>query len=113
MASAEESRYDAKARQALIRGIDTLANAVKEVVSRASDVAGDDATTATVMAQAIYREGSKVVAAGAIGPAKGNRFAIQNTASVSGLLLTTAAMAAEKSEEKEGQRPEMPGKDMY
>ena len=36
-----------------------------EVASKTSDVAGDGTTTATVLAQAIYREGVKTVAAGA------------------------------------------------
>src|SRR3954468_7840573 len=40
------------------------AQMVKEVASKTSDVAGDGTTTATVLAQAIYREGSKLVAAG-------------------------------------------------
>ena len=40
------------------------AQMVKEVASKTSDVAGDGTTTATVLAQAIYREGSKVVSAG-------------------------------------------------
>mgnify|MGYP001609593093 FL=1 len=40
------------------------AQMVKEVASRTSDVAGDGTTTATVLAQAIYREGAKLVAAG-------------------------------------------------
>ncbi len=48
---------------------DTLENMgaqmVKEVASKTSDVAGDGTTTATVLAQAIYREGVKTVAAGA------------------------------------------------
>ncbi len=108
---AKEIKYDAKAREAILLGIDTLANAVKvtlgpkgrnvildksfgspnitkdgvtvakeieledkfenmgaqmvkEVASKTSDVAGDGTTTATVLAQAIYREGSKLVAAG-------------------------------------------------
>jgi chaperonin GroEL len=108
---AKEIRYDAKAREAILSGVDTLANAVKvtlgpkgrnvildksfgspnitkdgvtvakeieledkfenmgaqmvkEVASKTSDVAGDGTTTATVLAQAIYREGSKLVAAG-------------------------------------------------
>src|SRR2546425_286963 len=38
---------------------------VKEVASKTSDVAGDGTTTATVLAQAIFREGVKTVAAGA------------------------------------------------
>ncbi|MEW6377219.1 MAG: chaperonin GroEL [Thermodesulfobacteriota bacterium] len=41
------------------------AQMVKEVASKTSDTAGDGTTTATVLAQAVYREGSKVVAAGA------------------------------------------------
>jgi chaperonin GroEL len=41
------------------------AQMVKEVASKTSDVAGDGTTTATVLAQAIYRDGLKLVAAGA------------------------------------------------
>ena len=41
------------------------AQMVKEVASKTSDVAGDGTTTATVLAQAIYREGSRSVTAGA------------------------------------------------
>ena len=109
--SAKEIKYDMKAREALKKGVDTLADAVKvtlgpkgrnvileksfgspaitkdgvtvakeieledkfenmgaqmvkEVASKTSDVAGDGTTTATLLAQAIYREGSKLVAAG-------------------------------------------------
>src|SRR5690348_1679377 len=40
------------------------AQMVKEVASKTSDNAGDGTTTATVLAQAIFREGSKLVAAG-------------------------------------------------
>jgi len=40
------------------------AQMVKEVASKTSDVAGDGTTTATVLSQAIYREGSKLVTAG-------------------------------------------------
>ena len=47
---------------------DTFANMgaqmVKEVASKTSDVAGDGTTTATVLAQSIYRNGLKLVAAG-------------------------------------------------
>src|SRR6266446_4522627 len=82
-------------RQAILRGVNALADAVKitlgpkgrvtvakeielrdplenmgaqmvrEVASKTSDVAGDGTTTATVLAQAIFREGVKTVAAGA------------------------------------------------
>src|SRR5579864_7965873 len=41
------------------------AQMVKEVASKTSDVAGDGTTTATVLAQAIYAEGAKLVTAGA------------------------------------------------
>src|SRR6187401_1747576 len=41
------------------------AQMVKEVASKTSDTAGDGTTTATVLAQAIYREGAKNVTAGA------------------------------------------------
>jgi len=108
---AKEIMYDQKAREALLKGVNTLADAVKvtlgpkgrnvilektfgsptvtkdgvtvakeieledkfenmgaqmvkEVASKTSDVAGDGTTTATVLAQAIYREGTKLVAAG-------------------------------------------------
>ena len=40
------------------------AQMVREVASKTSDVAGDGTTTATVLAQAIFREGTKMVAAG-------------------------------------------------
>ena len=40
------------------------AQMVREVASKTSDIAGDGTTTATVLAQAIYREGVKTVAAG-------------------------------------------------
>src|SRR6188474_2004917 len=38
------------------------AQMVKEVASKTSDTAGDGTTTATILAQAIFREGSKLVA---------------------------------------------------
>src|SRR5262245_6818420 len=40
------------------------AQMVKEVASKTSDIAGDGTTTATVLAQAIFREGARMVAAG-------------------------------------------------
>ena len=109
--SAKEIKYNIKAREAMLTGIDSLSNAVKvtlgpkgrnviieksfgspvitkdgvtvakeieledkfenmgaqmvkEVASKTSDIAGDGTTTATILAQAIYAEGSKLVAAG-------------------------------------------------
>ena len=108
---AKDILYDQKAREALLKGVNALADAVKvtlgpkgrnvlidktfgsptitkdgvtvakeveledkfenmgaqmvkEVASKTSDVAGDGTTTATVLAQAIYKEGAKLVAAG-------------------------------------------------
>src|ERR1700753_3270282 len=50
----------------LPEGLENMgAQMVKEVASKTSDVAGDATTTATVLAQAIFREGVKTVAAGA------------------------------------------------
>src|SRR3954463_16475496 len=40
------------------------AQMVKEVASKTSDIAGDGTTTATVLAQAIFREGARMVASG-------------------------------------------------
>ena len=109
--AAKEVRFSAEARDKLLRGVDTLANAVKvtlgpkgrnvvieksfgapritkdgvtvakeieltdkfenmgaqmvrEVASKTADEAGDGTTTATVLAQAIVKEGAKAVAAG-------------------------------------------------
>ncbi len=108
---AKEIKYDMEARERIMKGVDTLANAVKvtlgpkgrnvviakswgapqitkdgvtvakeieledkfenmgaqmvkEVASKTSDKAGDGTTTATLLAQAIYREGSKLVVSG-------------------------------------------------
>src|SRR3981189_2929709 len=92
---AKEVRFSDDARQRMFRGVNVLANAVKaplgpkdgvsvakeielkdkfenmgaqmvkEVASNTSEEAGDGTTTATVLAQAIIREGLKTVPAGA------------------------------------------------
>ncbi|RLB24818.1 MAG: chaperonin GroEL [Deltaproteobacteria bacterium] len=109
--AAKEIMYDTKARESILKGVDTLADAVKvtlgpkgrnvilekswgsptvtkdgvtvakeielenkfenmgaqmvkEVASKTSDVAGDGTTTATLLGQSIYREGTKLVTAG-------------------------------------------------
>ncbi len=55
-----------------------------------------------------------LVKAGIIDPTKVTRFALQNAASVAGLLMTTEAMVAEKPEEKKAPAtPPMPSEDMY
>src|SRR5918998_6493816 len=71
--AAKELHFNIDARAALKRGVDQLAEAlenmgaqmVKEVATKTSDLAGDGTTTATVLAQAIFREGLKNVTAGA------------------------------------------------
>src|SRR5919107_1014356 len=57
----KELKYDVEARKALDQG----AQLVREVATATNDVAGDGTTTATVLAQAIVRQGLKNVAAGA------------------------------------------------
>jgi len=54
-----------------------------------------------------------LINAGIIDPTKVTRFALQNAASVAGLLLTTEAMVAEKPEKKKASMPQMPPEDMY
>jgi chaperonin GroEL len=55
-----------------------------------------------------------LVKSGIIDPTKVTRFALQNAASVAGLLMTTEAMIAEKPEEKKTPAtPPMPSEDMY
>jgi chaperonin GroEL len=54
-----------------------------------------------------------LVKAGIIDPTKVTRFALQNAASVAGLLMTTEAMVAEKPEEKKAPAPGMPPEGMY
>src|SRR5262245_42130088 len=57
------------------------ARMVREVASKTSDIAGDGTTTATVLAQAIIREGAKNVAAGAnpMGIKRGIEKAVERT----------------------------------
>ncbi|RLB85374.1 MAG: molecular chaperone GroEL, partial [Deltaproteobacteria bacterium] len=55
-----------------------------------------------------------LIKAGVIDPTKVTRYALQNAASVAGLLLTTEAMVAEKPEPKKSTaQPGMPSEDMY
>ena len=51
--------------------------------------------------------------AGVVDPTKVTRLALQNAASVAGLLLTTEAMVAEKPEKRKPATPAMPPEDMY
>jgi chaperonin GroEL len=58
-------------------------------------------------------EYQKLMGAGIIDPTKVVRFALQNAASVAGLMLTTEAMVTEKPEKKKGGGPPMDEEDMY
>jgi chaperonin GroEL len=51
--------------------------------------------------------------AGIVDPTKVTRFALQNAASVAGLLMTTEAMVAEKPKKNKTAMPQMPPEDMY
>src|SRR6185436_9243032 len=78
--AAKDVKFGADAREKLLRGVDILADAVQVTLGpkgrnvvidksfgaprTTKDVAGDGTTTATVLARAIVREGSKRVAAG-------------------------------------------------
>jgi chaperonin GroEL len=92
---------------------------LREVASKTSDVAGDGTTTATVLAQAIYREGVRTVAAGANPMAlrRGNEKTMEiicgevnesgkpakgpaERRSISSLMLTTEALVSEIPEER-------------
>ena len=77
------------------------AQMLKEVASKTSDVAGDGTTTATVLAQAIMKEGAKSVAAGA------NPMDLRR-----GIDLAVAAVVEDlKTNSKKGhQRPDRPGR---
>ena len=54
-----------------------------------------------------------LVKAGVVDPTKVARFAVQNAASVAGLLLTTEAAVAEKPKKKQEGAASMPPEDMY
>ena len=73
------------------------AQLVKEVATKTNDVAGDGTTTATVLAQALVREGLRNVAAGA-NPAGLKRGIDAAAAKVSKALLDKAAEVADKSD---------------
>jgi chaperonin GroEL len=77
------------------------AQMVKEVANKTSDVAGDGTTTATVLAQAIYREGAKNVTGGA------NPMAIKR-----GIAKAVEAIVASLERNQTGNRPDdRPGRD--
>ena len=72
------------------------AQLVKEAASKTNDVAGDGTTTATVLAEAIFREGLKMVAAGADAMAL-SRGIHQGTEAVSSAIAKQATQIDEKN----------------
>ena len=74
------------------------AQMVREVASKTSDVAGDGTTTATVLAQSIYKEGCKTVAAGA------NPMAIKR-----GIEMAVRAVCGYDETQKDGSRKHVKG----
>ena len=74
------------------------AQMVREVASKTSDVAGDGTTTATVLAQSIFREGVKTVAAGA------NPMAVKR-----GIELAVAHICGSEETQKDGNKKHVKG----
>ncbi len=142
--SAKMISYDAKAREAILNGVNTLADAVKvtlgpkgrnvliqksfgspvvtkdgvtvakeielgdkyenmgaqmvkEVASKTSDAAGDGTTSATVLAQAIFREGQKLVSAG-VNPMELKRGIDKGVAAIVAELVKTSKPIQDKKE---------------
>jgi chaperonin GroEL len=54
-----------------------------------------------------------LIKAGIVDPTKVTRFALQNAASLAGLLMTTEAMVAEKPKKEKSSPPTMPSEHMY
>ena len=102
-------------------GLNIVKRALEEPVRQIAENAGYEGS---VVAQRVMEgegnfgfnaekgEYEDLMAAGVIDPTKVTRFALQNAASVAGLLLTTEAMVAEKPEKKKPSGPAMP-EDMY
>ncbi|RLC31481.1 MAG: chaperonin GroEL [Deltaproteobacteria bacterium] len=104
-------------------GVDLVKRALEEPLRQIAENAGYEGSV--VVQRVMDGKGSfgfnaekgdyeDMINAGVIDPTKVTRFALQNAASVAGLLLTTEAMVAEKPKKKEeGMTPEMPTDDMY
>jgi chaperonin GroEL len=102
-------------------GVNLVKRALEEPVRQIANNAGFEGSVVVqrVLAEtgnfgfnAEKGEYEDLMAAGVVDPTKVARFALQNAASVSGLLLTTEAMVAEKPEKKKAE-PAMPPEDMY
>jgi chaperonin GroEL len=103
-------------------GVDLVKRAIEEPLRQIANNAGFEGS---VVVQRVLEEKGNVgfnaetgeyedlMKAGIIDPTKVTRFALQNAASVAGLLMTTEAMVAEKPEKKKPATPQMPPEDMY
>ena len=103
-------------------GVDLVKRAIEEPLRQIANNAGFEGS---IVVQRVIEDKGNVgfnaetgeyedlMKAGIIDPTKVTRFALQNAASVAGLLMTTEAMVAEKPEEKKSAAPQMPPEDMY
>ncbi len=103
-------------------GVNLIKRALEEPVRQIANNAGFEGSV--VVQHVMEGEGSfgfnaetgiyeDLMKAGIVDPTKVTRFALQNAASVAGLLMTTEAMVAEKPEKEKPSAPAMPPEDMY
>ena len=114
----EEARFPGEEQL----GVNLIKRALEEPVRQIANNAGFEGSV--VVQQVMEGEGSfgfnaetgsyeDLMKAGIVDPTKVTRFALQNAASVAGLLMTTEAMVAEKPEKKKSSVSTMPQEDMY
>jgi chaperonin GroEL len=103
-------------------GLNIIKKAIEEPIKQIANNAGFEGSVVVKNVQALTGnkgfnaetgEYEDVVKAGIIDPTKVTRFALQNAASVAGLLLTTEAMVAEKPEKKKAAAAPAMADDMY
>jgi chaperonin GroEL len=103
-------------------GVKLVKRALEEPVRHIANNAGFEG--ATVVQHVMEKDGNygfnaqtgqyeDLMKSGIVDPTKVARFALQNAASVAGLLMTTEAMVAEKPKKKKASMPQMPPEDMY
>jgi chaperonin GroEL len=103
-------------------GVNLITRALEEPTRQIANNAGFEG--AVVVQRVMEGEGSfgfnaetgtyeDLMKAGIVDPTKVTRFALQNAASLAGLLMTTEAMVAEKPEKEKSSAPTMPPEDMY
>jgi len=103
-------------------GVNLIKRALEEPVKQIANNAGFEGSV--VVQRVMEGEGSfgfnaetgtyeNLIKAGIVDPTKVTRFALQNAASVAGLLMTTEAMVAEKPKKEQPSASAMPAEDMY